>query len=36
MPEAREILLWLHWGAENEIIVFLINEGAMAAKYLIL
>ena len=26
--KAREILLWPYWGAENEIIVFLINEGS--------
>ena len=23
--KAKEILLWLYWGVENEIIVFLIN-----------
>ena len=27
MPEARKIPLWPHWRVENEIIVFLINEG---------
>ena len=28
MPKAREIPLWPYWGVENEIIVFLINEGS--------
>ena len=40
MPKAREMPLCPYWGVENEIIVFLINEGlnenvAMATKYLI-
>ena len=28
MPKAREIPMWPHWGLENEIIVFIINEGS--------
>ena len=40
MPKARETPLRSYWGVENEIIVFLINEGSnrecsMATKYLI-
>ena len=27
IPKTKKIPLWPHWGAENKIIVFLINEG---------